>query len=82
MSLGALPSSRLKYLNKAMSLKTYKKYNWEHAGPELGICTAHVEGCQAGPRVVAAASITSLCVVGENSIQIFIWQFQHQPPNG
>ena len=53
--LEALPSSRLKYLNKVVSLKFYKKYNWQHAGAELAICTAHEEGHWAGPRVLLHA---------------------------
>ena len=53
--LEALPSSRLKYLNKVVSLKFYKKYNWQHAGTELAICTAHEEGRWAGPRVLLHA---------------------------
>ena len=48
----ALPSSRLKYLNKVVSLKFYKKYNWQHTGAEVAICTAH-EGV--GPRVLLHA---------------------------
>ena len=51
----ALPSSRLKYLNKVVSLKFYKKYNWQHTGAEVAICTAHEEGCWAGPRVLLHA---------------------------
>ena len=53
--LEALPSSRLKYLNKVVSLKFYKKYNWQHAGAELAICTAREEGHWAGPRVLLHA---------------------------
>ena len=50
--LEALLSSCLKYLNKTMSLKIYKKYNWHSAGPELAICTARVEGCRAELRAL------------------------------
>ena len=53
--LEALPSSRLKYLNKVVSLKFYKKYNWQHAGAKLAICTAREEGRWAGPRVLLHA---------------------------
>ena len=28
------------YLNKAMRLQIYKKYNWQHASTELATCTA------------------------------------------
>ena len=48
--LGMLPSSRLRYLNKAVSLQTCKKYNWQCASAELAICTAHIEGCWVGPN--------------------------------
>ena len=34
---GALPSSCLRYLNKAVSLQIYKKYNWQHVKYELAI---------------------------------------------
>ena len=50
--LGALWSSRLKYLKKTVSLKIYKKYNWQGAGSELAICTAHIEGCRAELRAL------------------------------
>ena len=39
---GALPSSHLKYLNKAISLQIYTKYNRQCTGAELATCTAHV----------------------------------------
>ena len=45
---GALPSSRLRYLNKAVSSKIYKKYNWQCTSDEQAKCTTRVEGCQAG----------------------------------
>ena len=47
---GVLPSSRLKYLNKAMGLQIYKKYNWHCGGAELA--TACIEGRRAGLRVL------------------------------
>ena len=34
---GALPSSCLRYLNKAVSSQIYKKYNWQHVNDELAI---------------------------------------------
>ena len=63
---GALPSSCLRYLNNAVSSQIYKKYNWQHASVELGICTARVEGHRAGQRALLHAYI--ICVVGENNI--------------
>ena len=52
---GALPSSWLRYLNKAVSLQIYKKYNWQCASTVLVICKARVEGCPAVPRVLLHA---------------------------
>ena len=49
---GALPSSHLRYLNKAVGLQIYKKYNWQRVSDELAICTACEKGCQAGPSVL------------------------------
>ena len=37
---GALPSSYLRYLNKAVSLQIYKKYSWQCVSNELAICGA------------------------------------------
>ena len=45
---GVLPSS----LEKAVTSQIYMKDNWQCASAELGKCTARVEGCQAGPRVL------------------------------
>ena len=45
---GVLPSS----LEKAVTSQIYKKDNWQCASAELDKCTARVEGCQAGPRVL------------------------------
>ena len=42
---GALLSSCLRYLNKAVSLEIYKNCNWQRASPEPATCTAHIEGC-------------------------------------
>ena len=55
MYQGVLQFSRLKYLNKAMSLQIYKKYSWQLAGAELVISTAHVEGSQVGPTALLHA---------------------------
>ena len=49
---GALLFSHLKYLNEALSLQIYKKYNWQHAGAMLAICTAYIEERHAGPRAL------------------------------
>ena len=49
---GALPSSHLRYLNKAVGLQIYKKYNWQRVSDELAICTACEKGCQAGPSAL------------------------------
>ena len=37
---GALPFSRLRYLNKAVSSQIYKKCNWQRASAELATWTA------------------------------------------
>ena len=42
---GALPSSCLRYLNKAVSSQIYKKYNWQHVNDELAIHTACENYC-------------------------------------
>ena len=52
---GALSSSWLRYLNKAVSLQIRKKYNWQCASTVLVICTAHVDGCPAVLRVLLHA---------------------------
>ena len=52
---GALPSSHLGYLNKAVSSQIYKKYNWQRASATLAICTARVEGRPPGPRALLHA---------------------------
>ena len=48
----ALPSSCLRYLNKAVSSQIYKKYNWQHVNNELAIRTACKKGRRTGPRVL------------------------------
>ena len=47
-----LPSSRLRYLNKAVGSQ---KCNWQRARTELAPCTARVEGRRAGPRALPRA---------------------------
>ena len=49
---GALPSSCLRYLNKAVSSQIYKKYNWQHINDELAIRTACEKGRRTGPRAL------------------------------
>ena len=49
---GALPSSCLRYLNKAVSSQIYKKYNWQHVNDELAIRTACEKGRRTGPRAL------------------------------
>ena len=44
---GALPTSRLRYLNQI-----YKKYNWQRVTDELAICTACKTRHWAGPRAL------------------------------
>ena len=70
MYQGALPSSRLRYLNKAVSSQIYKKYNWQHTSIELAICTAHVKGCRAGPGVLLHAlyHCAHCSCAGENNV--------------
>ena len=68
MHQGALlPSTCLKYLNKAVSSEIYKKCTWQGASAESALCTARVEGNQAGPRVLLH-NVWSLCAAGENHI--------------
>ena len=67
---GALLSSRFKYLNKAVSLQVYKKYSWQYAGVELALCTAHIDGHQAGPRMLLhALHVITRC--GQNNVAGF-----------
>ena len=52
-----------------MDLQIYKKYSWQRAGAELVLrMSSHVEGCQAGPRVLMHTLITPLPVAGENNM--------------
>ena len=52
---GALPSFHLRYMNKAVSLQIYKKYNWQHASAKLVICTTRIVGHRVGPRALLHA---------------------------
>ena len=47
--------SRLRFLNNAVSSQIYKKYNWQRASVELAVCITHIEGRQAGLRVLQHA---------------------------
>ena len=49
---GALPSSCLRYLNKAVSSQIYRKYNWQHVNDQLAIRTACEKGRRTGPRAL------------------------------
>ena len=42
----------LRYLNKAVSLQIYKKYNWQCASAMLATCTARIKGWWVGPRAL------------------------------
>ena len=48
-----------KYMNKAMRLQIYKKYNWQHASAKLATVYmySHIEGCWMGPRPLLHAII-------------------------
>ena len=50
----ALPSSCLRYLNKAVSSQIYKKYNWQHVNNELAIRTACEKGAPDGAKSATA----------------------------
>ena len=72
----ALPSSRLKYLNKAVrviSLQIYMKYNKQGAGADLAIRKAHVRTCSGAPRggggggKSVTACVMSLRIEAENN---------------
>ena len=52
---GALLSTVLRYLNKAVSLQIYKKCNLQHASAKLATCATHIEGHWVGPRVLLHA---------------------------
>ena len=48
-----------KYMNKAMRLQIYKKYNWQHASAKLATMYtySHIEGCWMGPWLLLHAII-------------------------
>ena len=64
---GTLLSSRLKYMNKAITLQMYETYNWQHAGATQAICTVCVEG----RRVGSGELLCALRVAGENEFGCF-----------
>ena len=68
---GALPSSRLRYLNKAVSLQTYKKYNWQRVCDDLAICTACEKGRRAGPSALQHVLRLTRCGRGQNNVSGF-----------
>ena len=49
---GALPSSCLRYLNKAVSSQINKKFNCQHVNGELAIRTPCEKGRRTGPRAL------------------------------
>ena len=51
---GSVVSSRLRYLNKAVSLQIYKRYNWQRVSDELAMRTACEKGLRVGPRALQA----------------------------
>ena len=65
---GALPSSCLRYLNKAVSSQIYKKYNWQHVNDELAIRTACEKGRRAGPRALQHVLCLTRCGRGQYNI--------------
>ena len=65
---GALPSSCLRYLNKAVSSQIYKKYNWQHVNDELAICTASEKGRRTGPRALQHVLCLTHCRRGQHNI--------------
>ena len=42
----------LEVLEENREFKNLQKYNWQGAGSELAICTAHIEGCRAELRAL------------------------------
>ena len=74
---GALPSSHVRYFNKAVSSQIYQKYKWQHASAELATCTAHVKGCQEH----CCMDYVITCCGRKCYWRILIWRFQAQPPN-
>ena len=65
---GVLPSSCLRYLNKAASSQIYKKYKWQHVNNELAIRTACEKGCQTGPRALQHVLCLAHCERGQHNI--------------
>ena len=65
---GALPSSCLRYLNKAVSSHIYKKYNWQHVNDELAIRTACEKGRRTGPRALQHVLCLTHCGRGQHNI--------------
>ena len=65
---GALPSSCLMYLNKAVSSQIYKKHNWQHVNDELAICTACEKGRRTGPRALQHVLCLTHCGGGQHNI--------------
>ena len=74
---GALPSSHLRYFNKAISLQIYQKYKWQHASAELATCTACVKGCQER----CCMDYVIMCCGRKYYWWILIWRFQARLPN-
>ena len=65
---GALPSSCLRYLNKAVSSQIDKKYNWQHVNDELAIRTACKKGHWTGPRALQHVLCLTHCGRGQHNI--------------
>ena len=59
---GTLASSRLGYLNKALS----HIYNWQRVSGKLAICTACEKGRQAEPRALQHVLRLTRCGRGQN----------------
>ena len=68
---GALPSSCLRYLNKAMSSQIYKKYNCQHVNDELAIRTACEKGRRTGPRALQHVLCLTRCGRSQHKIGRF-----------
>ena len=68
---GVLPSSCLRYLNKAVSLQIYKKCNWQHVNDELAIRTACEKGCWTGPRALQHVLCLTHCGRSQHNIGRF-----------
>ena len=62
---GALPSSCLRYLNKAVSSQIY---NWQHVNNELAIRTACEKGHWTGPRALQHVLCLRHCERGQYNI--------------